>query len=102
MTRKFLRLPILTLILIAAFIVPINVLAGGVCGGTYIVESGETFNSIAARCGTSAAAIIAANPGVSEPLKTGQALTVPGVNYNVVIIDGSASSQNQANYGPVN
>jgi LysM repeat protein len=103
MNRKFfLQISMLILIVIASMGTAGNVLAGGVCGGTYIVEPGETFNSIAARCGTSASSIIAANPGVSEPLKTGQALTVPGINYNSPITDATSSNLNYTTYGPVN
>ncbi len=61
---------------------PAGVHAGGVCGGTYIVEPGETVNMLAAMCGTSTDAIYAANPGISSTLTTGQVLTIPGPNYN--------------------
>lgn len=99
MTRKIL-ISILVCTLFA--VLPVTVFAGGVCGGTYIVETGETFSSIAARCGTTAASIIAANPGINEPLKTGQALNVPGITYNTPITDGTSSNINYTNYGPVN
>ena len=36
--------------------------AGGVCGGTYIADSGDTVEKIASKCGTTASAIYAANP----------------------------------------
>ena len=55
--------------------------AGGSCGGTYIADPGDTLASIAATCGTTVEAIRAANPGITEPLKTGQSLTVPGLSY---------------------
>ncbi len=83
MIRKaFSRVSILILTLIVSIAIPASVLAGGVCGGTYIVDPGDTFNKIASNCGTTVSAITSANPGVTEPLKTGQALTVPGVTYN--------------------
>src|SRR5690242_17585610 len=102
LNRTIMRVSFLLLIIMGSITVPRNVSAGGVCGGTYIVEKGETYNSIAARCGTSASAIIAANPGVSEPLKTGQAITVPGITYNAPITDATASNINYTTYGPVN
>lgn len=68
----------LILILGVSIAVPMNASAGGVCGGTYIADPGDTVEKIAAICGTSAAAIYAANPGITSALKTGQALIVPG------------------------
>jgi LysM repeat protein len=99
--KSIARISILTLIIIAAVAIPVNVLAGGVCGGTYIVEPGETFASIAAKCGTTVSNITAANPGVSEPLKAGQAITVPGITYNAPITDNTSSNNNSSSYGPV-
>jgi LysM repeat protein len=104
MARKFLISILLCTILV---VLPVTAFAGGVCGGTYIVEKGETFNSIAARCGTTVSIITAANPGVSEPLKTGQSITVPGITSapptpGGPITDNTSSSNNYNNYGPVN
>ena len=82
MSRKiFAQVSVLVLFLLALFGTPVSVLAGGVCGGTYIVEQGETFDTIAATCGTTVSAITAANPGISGSLYAGQALTVPGSDY---------------------
>lgn len=80
--KTFVRISVLITILISALAAPASVLAGGVCGGVYIVDPGDTFSKIASKCGTSVSAITAANPGVTEPLKTGQALTVPGSTYD--------------------
>jgi LysM repeat protein len=104
MARKILISILLCTILA---ILPVTAFAGGVCGGTYIVEKGETFSSIAARCGTTVSIITAANPGVSEPLKIGQSITVPGITSapstpTGPIVDNSSSSNNYNNYGPVN
>src|SRR5687767_6427450 len=104
MARKILISILLCTILA---ILPVTAFAGGVCGGTYIVEKGETFSSIAARCGTTVSIITAANPGVSEPLKVGQSITVPGITSapstpTGPIVDNSSSSNNYNNYGPVN
>lgn len=104
MARKILISILLCTMLV---ILPVTVFAGGVCGGTYIVEKGETFSSIAARCGTTVSIITAANPGVNEPLKAGQSITVPGITSapptpGGPITDNSSSSNNYNNYGPVN
>jgi LysM repeat protein len=105
--RLFTQVSTLLLLLIASIATPVQVLAGGVCGGTYIVEKGETFSSIAAKCGTTVSIIMAANPGVSEPLKTGQSITVPGLTSTSnntptgPIVDNTSSNNNSSNYGPV-
>jgi LysM repeat protein len=86
MSRKiFATIVVLVLFVLAFLGTPFMVQAGGVCGGTYIVEQGQTLESIAAICGTTAAAIIAANPGISGALSVGQALMVPGSNYIVTV-----------------
>jgi LysM repeat protein len=82
--KVFAQLSIFTLLVLAFLGTPASVWAGGVCGGTYYVEAGETIASIAQRCGTTVSAIYAANPGLNEPLYTGQAIMVlgPETNYN--------------------
>ena len=52
--------------------------APGVCGPKYTIESGDTFSSIAAKCGTTTQAMKDANPGV-DPLtiRAGQVVNVP-------------------------
>ena len=81
MSRKvFTQVSVLALLLFALLIVPTGVRAGGVCGGTYVVEVGDTLNSIASRCGTTVSAITAANPGVSDPLRAGQTLNLSTAN----------------------
>ena len=79
--KAFAQVSVLVLFLLASFAVPVSVQAGGVCGGTYIVEQGQTLDTIAAMCGTTVSAIYAANPGISGSLYAGQVLTVPGSNY---------------------
>ncbi len=77
MSRKvFAQVSVLVLLLLALLAIPASVQAGGVCGGTYVVEAGDTLNSIATRCGTTASAITAANPGVGDPLRAGQTLNL--------------------------
>ncbi len=79
MSRKiFTQVSVLVLFLLALLGTPFSAQAGGVCGGTWTVEKGETLESIAAMCGTSTSAITAANPGVKVPLAVGQVLTIPG------------------------
>ena len=70
------QLLMLALLLAAALSSPIGAQAGGVCGGSYVVDAGDTLNSIAAKCGTTVSAITAANPGAAEPLKAGQTLNL--------------------------
>jgi len=82
MSRKPLaQVFVLILILIALLAVPGNARAGGVCGGTYVVEWGDTLDKIAAMCGTTVSAIYAANPGISGYLYAGQILVIPGRDY---------------------
>jgi LysM repeat protein len=76
----------LALLLAAIIVLPGNAIAGGACGGTYVAESGDTVEKIAAKCGTSASAIYAANPGISSKLSTGQSLFVPGSNYGATAV----------------
>jgi LysM repeat protein len=83
MSRKvFTQASVLVLLLLAFFGTPIGARAGGVCGGSYVVERGDTPDTIAAKCGTTASAIYAANPGISGNLYEGQVLMVPGNAYN--------------------
>ena len=81
--KSFAQFSVLVLLLLAFVAVPVSVKAGGVCGGTYIVEAGQTLDSIAATCGTTVSAITAANPGISGSLYAGQTLTVPGLTSTV-------------------
>ena len=55
--------------------------APGVCGPKYTVESGDTFSSIAAKCGTTTQGMRDANPGV-DPLtiRPGQTVNVPAAS----------------------
>src|SRR5690606_8821333 len=79
--KTFTRSVVLVLFALAALVLPLNVHAGGACGGTYIGDPGDTVEKLAAMCGTSAAAIYAANPGISNVLSTGQVLTIPGSSF---------------------
>ncbi|MFN2186098.1 MAG: LysM peptidoglycan-binding domain-containing protein, partial [Anaerolineae bacterium] len=48
-------------------------------GGTYTVRRGDTLSAIAARYGTTVAAVMQANGLLSSLIYTGQRLTIPGV-----------------------
>jgi len=81
MSRKiFVQVSVFTLLLLALLAIPASAQAGGVCGGTYVVQWGDTVSSIAQRCGTTVSAIYAANPGIGRYLYAGQPLIVPGYN----------------------
>ncbi|MBI1297732.1 LysM peptidoglycan-binding domain-containing protein [bacterium] len=49
------------------------------CGDTEVVVEGDTLNEIAARCGVSVEALLAANPGVADvtELEIGRVLAIP-------------------------
>jgi LysM repeat protein len=83
MSRKALtQVFILTLILLAFLAVPGKAQAGGDCGGTYVVQWGDTLSAIAWRCDTTVSALYAANPSLGGYLYAGQTLVIPGGGYN--------------------
>ena len=79
--KPFPKVLIVLVVIMALVAVPSHARAGGVCGGTFVVERGETLESIASTCGTTVSVILAANPGISGSLTVGQVITVPGSNY---------------------
>ena len=84
MSRKtFTRTTIFVILTLLAALIPLQVRAGGVCGGAYTIDPGDTVDKLAALCGTSPAAIYAANPGLKEPLTVGQTINIPGANFGV-------------------
>ena len=105
--KGFAQISVVVLLLLAFFAIPAVVLAGGVCGGAYIVDAGDTLNSIAAKCGTSVSAITAANPGVADPLRSGQTLNLPGnstsgssVSSSIVSSSSTTTTYTTSNYSP--
>jgi LysM repeat protein len=93
--RVFVQASVIGLLLVAFFGAPLGVQAGGVCGGKYIVDAGDTLNSLAAKCGTSVSAITSANPGITDPLYSGQTLTLPGASgsgVNSSIVSSSTTT----------
>lgn len=81
--KSFARLTIFVLLAMLAALIPLQVRAGGVCGGAYTIEKGDTVDKLAAMCGTSSSTIYAANPGLKEPLTVGQTITIPGANFGM-------------------
>jgi len=99
--KAFAQISVLGLFLLALLGAPSGALAGGVCGGTYIVDSGDTLDRIASKCGTTVSAITAANPGIGTTLSTGQTLTVPGYNYgstSTIVYDNYDYNYDYNNY----
>jgi LysM repeat protein len=107
--KMFAQTSMVVLLLLAFLGTPLGAQASGACGGSYIVNQGDTLNSLAAKCGTSVSAITAANPGVSDPLRSGQSLTLPGSgssgsSVNSTIVSGSStniSTNTNSNSSPI-
>src|SRR3989304_2335276 len=99
MSRKvFAQGLVLVLLLLAFFGTPVGARAGGVCGGIYVVESGDTPATIGALCAPNVSAIYAANPGISGNLSEGPVLTVPASNSNYNNYNSSNYNYNNPNY----
>lgn len=65
MARKtILRSFVLAAVLLACFVPSMSAYAGGVCGGLYTIQWGDTLWGIANMCGTTVDAIYAVNPGL--------------------------------------
>ncbi|HNS50953.1 MAG TPA: LysM peptidoglycan-binding domain-containing protein [Anaerolineae bacterium] len=67
--------------------------SGGSAGGTYVVRRGDTLAAIAARYGTTVAAIVRAN-GIANPslIVAGQRLTIPGSSGGGGVAPGAGGS----------
>jgi LysM repeat protein len=79
--KMFVQLFVLTLFLVALLGTPAVAQAGGgYCGSIYVIQWGDTLQSIAATCGTTVAALYAANPGISGYLYAGQTLNIPSAS----------------------
>lgn len=79
--KTFAQLFMLITILIASLASPGSAQAWSGCGNAYVVQWGDTLSGIATRCGTTVAALYAANPGISGYLYAGQVLYMPGGDY---------------------
>jgi LysM repeat protein len=86
MNRKMIRLPINLMIALAllftsaAFAAPITANAqASPCGDSYVVKSGDTLSGIAVECGVPYAALLDANPKITNPrlIFPGQNLMIP-------------------------
>jgi LysM repeat protein len=75
--KRTFQLFVVVAILVTSFAATSGALAGGPCPNYVTVQWGETLESIAARCGTTADAIKAANPGLSWWVFNGQVLYLP-------------------------
>ena len=77
--RKSLWILILLLTLLIYPSFALSTAAQGVCGDTYTVLPGDTLSEIAELCGTTVAAILAANPQITDPTRifVGQTLRIP-------------------------
>lgn len=65
-------------LMLAASLIPFQAALGwGGCGDQVVVQSGDTLSSIAQKCGTSAWAILEANPGIGWNVYAGQVLKMP-------------------------
>ena len=79
--KPFTRFILFVIILLASFMHAGQAQAWSGCGGSYVVQWGDTMSSIAARCGTSVSALFAANPWTTGYLYAGQVLVIPGGDY---------------------
>jgi LysM repeat protein len=77
MAKKTFRFMIVAAILAAAFASTGNASASSSCPNYMTVQWGDTLSGIAVQCGTTVAAIQAANPGLGEWVYAGQVLCIP-------------------------
>ena len=76
MTERIFRLVVVVAVLVTAFASTGSASAWG-CPNYITVQWGDTLSGIAARCGTTIAAIQAANPGLADWVYAGQILCIP-------------------------
>ena len=82
MSKKvFFQCFIMFAILLASFASVGSAQAWSSCGSSYVVQWGDTMGGIAARCGTTVAALYAANPWTTGYLYAGQVLAIPDGGY---------------------
>ncbi len=80
--KKIVTLFVLLATLLASFAITGTALAAPGCGNPYTVQWGDTFSSVAYRCGTTTAAIQQANPNLRYWLYAGQHISMPGYYGN--------------------
>lgn len=76
-TKRIFQLVVILVILVASITSTGSVLAGSSCANYITVQWGDTLSGIAAKCGTTVAAIQAANPGLGWWVYAGQVLCIP-------------------------
>lgn len=76
-TRRIFQLVLLVAVAASSVVSPGAARADSGCPSYLTVEVGDTLNSLAAFCGTTPAAIVAANPGLVWQLQAGQVLNIP-------------------------
>jgi LysM repeat protein len=79
--RKSLKIIVLFALFALVFANPGSARAWSGCGATYYVQWGDTLSQIAVNCGTTVAAIQAANPGLGGWVYAGQTLVIPSGGY---------------------
>lgn len=78
MSHKFLMRSLLIMaVLLTSFASAGDAQAWSGCGGSYVVQWGDTMAGIAAYCGTTVSALYAANPWTTGYLYAGQVLVIP-------------------------
>lgn len=77
MTKSFLQIALIFMLLTASFAAVGGVGASGSCPSYITVQWGDTLSGIAKQCGTTVDAIRAANPGLGWWLYAGQVLYIP-------------------------
>ena len=93
MTKRILQTIVVVAVLVASFASVGGASAWG-CANYITVQWGDTLSGIAAQCGTTVAAIRAANPGLGAWVYAGQMLYIPS-GYT----PGPVSYPPQPNYG---
>ena len=76
--KRMIQLTLILVVLFSSLAVTHSVSAGGYCGSTYVVQSGDWLSKIARRCGVTLSALYAANPWVGYYIYPGQVLVIPG------------------------
>ena len=77
MTKRIFQLMVVVAILVTSFASTGGALASSNCASYVTVQWGDTLSGIAATCGTTVAAIQAANPGLGWWVYAGQVLYIP-------------------------
>lgn len=79
--KRITQLFVVIAILVTSFASTGGALAWSGCPGQVVVQWGDTMSSIAAACGTTVEAILAANPGIDWWVYAGQILNIPSSTY---------------------